>query len=76
MTGKTTPLPSPQRGVAPSTVIPAGRLKTWTRVVLLKLALTAAGLRAWLSPWLAPGNRSLGPLYSKGSRASPGPWAR
>ena len=26
-------------------------LKTWTRVVLLNLALIAAGLRAWLSPW-------------------------
>ncbi len=54
----------------------AERLKTWTRVVLLNLAWIAAGLRAWLSPWLAPGNRSLGPLYSKGSRASPRPWAR
>ena len=51
-------------------------LKTWTRVVLLNLALTVAGLRAWLSPWLAPGNRSLGPLYSKGSESSPDPWAR
>ena len=39
------PFPMPL-GVAPSTVIPAGRLKTWTQVVLLNLALSAAGLRA------------------------------
>jgi len=35
--------------VAPSTVIPGRKaevLKTWFRIVLLKLALTAAGLRA------------------------------
>ena len=40
---------TPRRGVAPSTVIPGGKaemLKAWTRVVLLNLALTAAGLRA------------------------------
>ena len=36
MTGKTTPLPSPQRGVAPSTVIPAGRLKKWPATGALK----------------------------------------
>ena len=34
-------------------------LKTWTRVVLLNLALIAAGLRAWLSPWPAPGEVAL-----------------
>ena len=33
--------------------------KTRTRVVLLNLALIAAGLRAWLSPWLAPGEPTL-----------------
>ena len=30
-------------------------LKAWTQVVLLNLALTAVGLRAWLFPWPAPG---------------------
>ena len=30
----------------------AEMLKTWTQVVLLNLALIAAGLRAWLSPSL------------------------
>ena len=60
-------------GVAPSTAIPAGRLKSRTQVVLLNLVLTAPGLRAWLSPWLAPGNRSLEPHYSKGSRSFPLP---
>ena len=34
-------------------------LKTWTRIVLLNLALIAAGLRAWLSPWPAPGEAAL-----------------
>ena len=34
-------------------------LKTWTPVVLLNLALTAVGLRAWLSPWPAPGEVAL-----------------
>ena len=34
-------------------------LKTWTRVALLNLALTAAGLRARLSPWPAPGEVAL-----------------
>ena len=34
-------------------------LKAWTRVVLLNLALIAAGLRAWLSPWPAPGEATL-----------------
>lgn len=53
-------LPSPF-GVAPPTEIAAGRLKGRTRVALLNLALTAAGLQAWFSPWLAPGNRSPGP---------------
>ena len=38
-------LPLPFGGVAPSTVIPAGRLKVQTQVVLLNLALTAPGLR-------------------------------
>ena len=59
--------------------IPCGKaemLKTPTQVVLLNLALTAAGLRARLSPSLAPGNRSLGPLYSKGSDSSSIPWAK
>ena len=37
----------------------AEMLKTWTRVVLLNLALIAAGLRAWLSPWPAPGEVAL-----------------
>ena len=34
-------------------------LKTWTPVVLLNLALTAVGLRVWLSPWPAPGEVAL-----------------
>ena len=34
-------------------------LKTSTQVVLINLALTAAGLRAWLSPWPAPGEVAL-----------------
>ena len=37
----------------------AEMLKTWTRIVLLNLALIAAGLRAWLSPWPAPGETAL-----------------
>ena len=54
----------------------AEMLKSQTRVVLLNLVLTAPGLRAWLSPWLAPGNRSLGLPYSKGSRSSSDSWSR
>ena len=46
-------------GGAPSTAIPAGTLKSRTRIVLLNLALIAAGLRAWLSPWPAPGEAAL-----------------
>ena len=34
-------------------------LEAWTRVVLLNLALIAAGLRARLSPWPAPGEAAL-----------------
>ena len=34
-------------------------LKTWTQVVLLVLALIAAGLRAWFSPWPARGEVAL-----------------
>ena len=34
-------------------------LKTWIRIVLLNLALIAAGLRAWLSLWPAPGEVAL-----------------
>ena len=37
----------------------AEMLKTRTRIVLLNLALIAAGLRAWLSPWPAPGETAL-----------------
>ena len=37
----------------------AEMLKTWSQVVLLNLALTAAGLRAWLSPWPALGEAAL-----------------
>jgi hypothetical protein len=43
-------------------------MKTWTRVVLLNLALNATGLRAWFSPWL--------PLYSKDSGFSAVRWAK
>ena len=69
--------PSPLPGGGRSLHIdPCGKaemLKSRTRVVLLNLVLTAPGLRAWLSPWLAPGNRSLEPHYSKGSRSFPLP---
>ena len=44
---------SPLPGVALTTVIPCGKAemgKIWTRVVLLNLALTVAGLRVWLPP--------------------------
>ena len=34
-------------------------MKTWRQVILVSLALTAAGLQAWLSPWLAPGEVAL-----------------
>ena len=46
MTGKTTPLPSPQRGVAPSTVIPAGRFRQWP---------TRGGLKRWQEALFAAG---------------------
>ena len=67
------PLPCGGRSLHIDPCGKAEMLKTRTWVVLLNLALTAAGLRAWLSPWLAPGNRSLGPLYSQGSESSPFP---
>ena len=34
-------------------------MRTWRQVTLVNLALTAAGLQAWLSPWLAPGEVAL-----------------
>ena len=59
-------------------------MKTWSQVIPVNFALTAVGLRVELDPWpaleevprLAPGKRSLGPLYSQSSRSSPVPWAR
>ena len=34
-------------------------MKTWNHVILVNLALTAVGLRAWLDPWPAPGEVAL-----------------
>ena len=61
-------------------------MKTWGQVILVNLALTAVGLRVWLDPWPALGEvplldlvlatDPLGPLYSKGSRSCPVPWAK
>ena len=34
-------------------------MKTWSQVILVNLALTAVGLRAWLDPWPAAGEVAL-----------------
>ena len=52
----------PLKGGRSLHIDPCGKaemLKAWTRVVLLNLVLTAPGLRAWLSPCLAPGEVAL-----------------